>query len=162
MDNIAKMEQLRLGVYYGFKIDMKFDTYTLRPLSIAEMNKVYNEVAATLLKTPENRRTKVMEDTLLAKEIIKVATRTYGQDTGGITDGVLDQMTNDQILFMYKEWLSTCERVNPNLETMPVDAIKALVDEVKKKQPDGLESLLTELSFSQLKSITAYLLTNQN
>lgn len=159
-DKVAEIEAMRMGVDYSFRIALRGFSCNVRPLSNSEFTQAYASVAEYMRLVPEFRRTKLTEDNALAREFLKLATSVFGQPVGALTDPILDRMSNDEIMFLYKEWLAVCDKVNPVLERMSVENIKALVEEVKKNPPEDLAFQLTELSFSQMRNILFYLLTN--
>jgi hypothetical protein len=107
---------------------------------------------------PQSSRTKIHEDNALAREFLKSASSPPDFYAPKLTDPILDKMTNDEIMYFYREWQSACDRVNPALERMPIEKLKELVESVKKNPPKDLDSQLIELSFGQLVSLASYLL----
>jgi hypothetical protein len=159
---IPEIEAMRMGVNYSFSVRLRDFTCEVRPLANSEITKAYAAVSDALQDVPPHRRNKVTEDTMLAREFLKLASGQFGASHGKITDLVLNNMTNDEIMFVYKEWMAVCDRVNPILEKLPIAKIKELVEEVKKNPPSDLDSQLTELSFGHLVSLAHYLLTKSD
>lgn len=158
-NKISEIEAMRMGVDYSFPIALRGFTLNVRPLANSEFTQCYSAVAEQMRRTPEHQRTKIVEDNYLAREFLKKASAEYGKYPGSLTDPILDEMTNDEIMYLYKEWLAVCDKVNPQLENMPADRIKAIVEDIKKNPRADLDSQLTELSFGQIRSILSYLLT---
>jgi len=159
---IPEIEAMRMGVDYSFSISLRGFPVDLRPLSNSETMRAFSSVNTYVRGLPEFQRGQLVEDNAKAREFLKLASSQYGQPlTAKITDTVLDEATNDEIMYLYREWLAVCDKVNPNLQEMPVEHVKALVEEVKKNTPKDLASQLTELSFWQMRSILTYLLTNE-
>lgn len=158
-EKIPQIDKMRMGVDYSFRITLRDFSCTVRPLANSEFTKAYAAVANHMRSVPEFSRTKITEDNLLAREFLKMASAEFGVYPGALTDAVLDQMTNDEMMYLYKQWLDVCDKVNPMLETMPEEQLKALVEEVKKSPPSDLAFQLTELRFGQIRSILLYLLT---
>lgn len=152
---------MRMGVEYRFTVSMRKFTVEMRPLSNAESMQAYGAVAEHMRGIPEFRRTKITEDNLLAREFLKIASGPYGNFAPKLSDPILDAMSNDELMFLYKQWVACCEKVNPVLEKMDLDKIKELVEIVKKNPPADLDFQLTELSFGQLVSLASYLLTKE-
>lgn len=159
-DKIEQIEKMRMGVDYSFTVQLRGFDVRLRPLARSEMVKCYQNVAAYLQTIPAHRRTKIDEDNALAGEFLKLASCEYGEAVGQITEPILNQMTNDEIMFLYKEWLAICDKVNPQLEEMKSEDLQKLVEHIKKNTPEDLAFQLTELSFGQIRSLVTYLLTN--
>lgn len=160
MEQYEPIEAMRMGVEYRFPIKLRDFSVSLRPLANSEVMNCYANVSEYLKNIPEHRRTRIQEDNALAREFLKVASAEFGKYPGQLTDVILDRMTTDEIMFMYKEWQAVCDKVNPQLEKMPAEDIKLLVDHIKKNTPEDLGFQLTELSFGQLRNIAHYLLTS--
>lgn len=155
------VDAMRMGVEYSFEVGFPRSAkrYRLRPISNSEMMQVYHNVWEHCAKLPISARNKVSEDHATAREILKQASSPFGEYVPSITDPVLDGLTMDQVTFLYKEWLATCERVNPNVDKMTTEQLQGIVDLVKKNNPEDLEYQLTDLSFWQLRNLASYLLT---
>lgn len=153
------LEIMRLGVDHKFPVKIGKVQIYLRPLSNSEMVDGHAAVSAHLERLPSAHRTKVMEDTLLAREFLKKASSPFGEYRPQLTDPYLDCMTVDQLMAVYKEWLSITDRINPQLEKIDPELLHELVDSLKKNKPEDILLPLTELSFGQLTSLVAYLLT---
>ncbi len=162
VDVIPQIEAMRMGVEYSFPVNLRKFTCSMRPLSNSEMTKCYGEVNSFMRTLPESKRTKVAEDSYLAREFIKHASSPFEMWAPQISDVMLDRMSNDEIMFIYKEWQAICDKVNPCLELMPTESIKELVEDIKKNTPADLDYQLTELSFGQIRSILLYLLTRSD
>lgn len=154
-----ELEAMRMGVDYTFPIKLRGFSLQMRPLSNAEMIESYGAVSDYLSKLPASYRSKVAEDNALAREFLKKASSPFGTYAPKLTDLMLDAMTTDEVMFLYREWLNVCDRVNPSLERIPQERLQALVEEVKKNPPEDLFVALTELSSGQLRNLAAYLLT---
>lgn len=158
MDQL-ETEIMRMGVDCKFPVHVGTVTIMMRPLSSAEMVECYGQVAAHISTLPKSHQTEVAENTWRAREFLKKASSPYGLYAPQITDSHLDRMTNKQVMAVYKEWLSIEERVNPDIETIPEERLKLLVETVKKNPKEDWESHLTELSFGQLVKVALYSLT---
>lgn len=158
-ENLAEIDAMRMGVDYSFAVQMRNFSISLRPLSNSETMNCYQNVAEYLAKVPVHQRTQILQDNALAREILKMASAEFGKYPGSLTDPILDAMTNDEVIYLYKEWRGVCDRVNPELEQMEKEDIEKLVNDIKKNTPKDLDYQLTELSFGQMRSILFYLLT---
>lgn len=157
---IPQIDAMRMGVDYSFMVALRQFKVSLRPLTGLEVTNAWGAVADHLQTVPQHRRTKMLEDYWLSREILKTASSPFGPKTvPSITDPLLDAMTQDEVIALFKEWNATCDRVNPQLEIMPIEQLKDLVEEVKKNPPSDTAYQLTQLSFGQLVSLATYLLT---
>jgi hypothetical protein len=153
-------EILRLGVDYQFEVKFGSVKVRLRPLSMNEMLECHAAVKEHVDKLPASYRTEITQNTYLAREFLKKASSPFGVFQPQITDIHLDKMTNGQVMSVYKEWLAITEKTNPDIERLDDATMKALVEDIKKNpRGDDLDSQLTELSFWQLRSLVAFLLT---
>lgn len=155
------VDAMRMGVEYTFQVSLPRSArrYALRPVSNAEMMQCYHNVWEYVSKLPKTAQNKISEDHATAREILKQASSPFGTYAPTITDHILDQLTLDQVTFLYKEWLATCEKVNPNIEHMEDGQMREVVEMVKKNSPEDLDYQLTDLSFWQLRDLVRYLLT---
>lgn len=152
-------EIMRMGVDCRFPIKFGEIKIMMRPLASAEMVECYGQVAQHLESLPKSHRNDVAENTLRAREFLKKASSPFDTYAPQITDAHLDKMTNKQIMAVYREWLSIEERVNPDIETIPEDRLKDLVETIKKNPQEDWASQLTELSFGQLLRVALFSLT---
>lgn len=157
---LPELDKMRHGVNYEFPVKIRSFTLTLRPLSNAELLSSYSAVTEYITMIPASKRTKLDEDNALAKIILEKAAIPYGEKTSKLNAALLQAMTTDEIMYLYTEWRSVCDRVNPLLEKIPQEVIKSTIEAIKKKPPTDLDSQLTELSFGQLVNLVRYLLTN--
>lgn len=162
METLPQIDQMRMGVDYSFPVKLRNFQCVMRPLSNAETVKCYSAVGEHMSKIPKSHQTKLTEDNFLAREFIKTASSPYGEWAPQISDPMMDQMSNDEIMFIYKEWMAICERCNPSMETISTDAMRVLVDHVKKNAPADLMLQLTELSTLELRNLAHFLLTNRD
>lgn len=159
-DLLPQVEKMRMGVDYTFPVRLREFHVNLRPLSNAELMEAQAAAALTLRQMQEHRRTRITEDNELAKEYLERASSPFGTYAPVLSKPMLEQMTTEEVMFFYKEWLAVCDRVNPLLEKMPTEKLQELVDAVKKNPTADLHYQLTELSFGQLASLAFYLLTS--
>lgn len=149
-DRIEDLEKLRLGVDYSFLVRIRDFSVRLRPLSISETMEVAAEVVDRYGRLPKNMQNSLSENMILAKGNLTRASRPYqGSATEPtLTEYLLDRMTPDELQLLHKEWVAGCDKVNPSLETMPIEKLDAVIQELKKNP-----SLVTELSFTQLANV---------
>lgn len=160
VDRIPQIDAMRLGVDYRFTVQVREFKLHLRPLAISEVVKVAHEVASDLSQMPKVAQTSLTENMTLAKRtLVMASTPDVGVNQPTITELIFDKMTPDELQFIYKQYLSGCDRANPALEILSYDEVVALVEDVKKKaSPAEQVSALTELSFLQLVSMVHLLL----
>lgn len=161
---------MRAGIDYRIPVKIRGFKIMLRPLSMLETQQVAATVKEKMEEAPESWRNSLTESAIRAKETIKLAsTSKPGAGDFKIHDVTLDEMTADEALFLYKQYLAVCDKANPALERMPskdlqalVEAIRApfAVDPSKKNDPvaqEELVSALTELSFTQLVNVCLHM-----
>lgn len=154
LDRIEQLDAMRMGTDYRFLVKIRgFEMY-VRPLSISETIQVTANTQEKLSMLPAQSRNVLTEHTILAKETLKLAsTSDVGRDDIKITDLILDRMTNDEVHFLFKQYIAATDRVNPALELMKSEDVNNLVSDLKKNKREDLASALTELSLSQLVSM---------
>jgi hypothetical protein len=162
-DRIEILEAMRQGVDYRAEVTIRSQKFRLRPLANAETIQVADTVNEILMGLPIHKRHKLTEHTLVARETLKMAsTPEYGINSPTITDYVLERMTNDELHGLYEEYVRICDRVNPKLETLPEDEVRALVEELKKNRGSAqLDLLLIECSSLQLANVCRSLIREE-
>lgn len=151
---------MRLGTEYRLEIKIRGFSIRVRPLSITESMQVASEVMDDFNRLPPSAKNSLSENTILAKKtLITASTSGPGANDPTITDLVLSQMTNDELHFLFKQYVAACDRVNPALELMSAEDVKLLADEIKKNSGEELDLQLIELSFLELASMAHYFLT---
>lgn len=160
-EKIDQIDAMRMGVNYRLPLKIRGFQMTVRPLAIQETLQVAATVQDELSKLPSNAQNRLSEHFILAKETLKLAsTSDVGRNDPRITDLILTQMTNDELHYLFKQYVAACDRVNPALEMLTPSDIQTLVDDLKKnKDKTDLELALIELSFSDLVSLAHYFLT---
>jgi hypothetical protein len=160
LDRIEQLDAMRMGTDYRFLVKIRgFEMY-VRPLSISETIQVTASAQEKMSLLPPQSRNVLTEHTILAKETLKLAsTSDVGRDDIRITDLILDRMTNDEVHYLFKQYIAATDRVNPALELMKPDDVNNLVSEIKKNKTEDVVSALTELSFTQLVSLAHHCVT---
>ena len=154
-DSLPDLEAMRLGVSYQFKIKIRQWSCVLRPVTVGEHMAINAEVFR-LLQEASDMNTAVNENYLLAKGFLKAASKLDPASTQEprLNDFLLDRMSVDEVLYAYKQYLAGTELVNPELESLPVEILEALVEQVKKSP-----SAVIELSSLELTNLVRYLAT---
>lgn len=160
-NKVSQIDAMRMGVNYSQTISCRNFSVSVRPLSMSETLKVYDAVAMEFAKMPATAKNSVKEHTLIARETLKAAsTSAIGVFDPKITDPMLDAMTQDEVGFLYKQYVHAMDKCNPSLELMEPKDLEALVEELKKKTGADLAWELTQLSLVQLASLARYYLTS--
>lgn len=153
-----QLSQMRMGVNYQFNVTMRKFTVPLRPLANSEMIAVANSALVRMKGLPESSQNSITENSIIAKETLKLASteQPFSSEIPKLSDLLLDAMTNEELSFLYGEYVAICDKCNPSFELLPAEEVKALVEVVKKK---ALQT--TEFSFLQLVSMVNYLMTKE-
>jgi hypothetical protein len=153
------LEKMRQGVDQRFLVRMRGFSMLVRPLSIYEQNLVASEVLADLERKPKSQQNNMMETSLLAiKSLAKASTSDIDKTDPQVGEIELQRLTAQEIEFLWAEYVSACEKLNPRLEVMTPKEVNDLVEECKKKE-DGVELALAKLSFWQVWNIARHLST---
>ena len=154
-NDLPQLELMRQGVDYNFRVAIRAFQVKLRPVTIGEHQQINQEIIDKLSQMPQEMRHSLNESYLLAKEMLKAACKLdpEGKTAGPLTDYILDKMTIDEVLLLYKQYEDGVEKVNPRLEDLSAEDVNALVELVKKNPTE-----LTGLSFVQLASMVRLLL----
>lgn len=153
LDQVPELESMRLGVDYRFEATIRGYRISFRPLTISEMNHITADVAQSLSMMPKEAQLRMMETTMMTKKIlVKASTPSPERNEPQLTEYIMDRMTTDELQYLYKQWLSGCDRCNPALEQIDVDVLKQLVEQVKKSPSEAIE-----LSFLELVNVCQYL-----
>lgn len=157
IDQIPQLEAMRAGIGYRFTVKVRDFKLVLRPLSIVEIQQVYASVAAAMSELPPVQQTQFMQDSLMAQETLVLAsTSDIDARDPHITNLILSRMTNDELAYLYKQYVAECDRISPLFEKMPAKEAQELV-ETLKKSPDQA----TRCSYSQLLSCLLSILSTE-
>src|SRR4051812_41623970 len=114
-----ELEAMRAGIAYRFPVQIRNFRVTLRPVTIGEHMQINNEIVQELLEVPDNMRHAINENYLLAKKMLKMASKAdIDGKEGPLQDYLLDKMTIDELLYAYDEYLQGVAKVNPKIEKM--------------------------------------------
>jgi hypothetical protein len=150
------LQALRFGVDYKFTIRVRSLEVAVRPLSITERVEVVNDVTADLLAKPESQRNSLTESSLVAIRTIERATTPSPDSKVAplLPAKLLGQLTNEELLALYKAYVDGCDKLDPAMETLTRDQLDVLVDAAKKNPTQ-----LTEWPRPHLEKLARYLLT---
>lgn len=166
-EGLQQIDAMRSGVDYRFPVKVRSFELDVRPLSLMETVTVAQRVAEAMKSVPESARNRLTEHSFLAKFTLETAsTSDVGAKDPKITEYVLDRMTAEELMAIFKQYVAIVDRANPVLDFMTPAELEAILDELKKNRleltPEDWDSQLIELSFSQLVSITRFLLTKDD
>lgn len=161
---IDQLAAMRMGIDYSFQISIRSFSFRARPLSLVETVKLMQSTMDSLNHlAPGITRSPLLEELTLAKETLVLAsTSDVSKNDPQIFPALLDRITPDELLSLYKQYLAGVDRCNPQLEKMDPAKLVELTEQVKKKakDPASLASMLTELSLLELVSLVPTLLTD--
>jgi len=145
-DLLAKM---RAGVKEIHEIKMRELTIPVRVLSIDEMNLIRRD---TLKKAMAEQGDQTDVDVFKQRSVLVLASTTGKDKIPFLSEKLLKMLTVDEINYLYNEYITVVESVNPSVETISNEQFRALVDALKKNIMSS-----KDCSLPQLKAIcTAY------
>ena len=152
----AILDALRMGVEYSFSVTVRGLTIPFRPLSITEEVNVRNEVLAEMAMLKPHEQHALSEASRLSIKTLELAsTKEPGKEAPRLTGYTLSKMTSDELRAVYNAYGDACDRLNPRIEKMSQEQIKALIDEAKKNA-----STLTQLPASLLEQMVRTLIAD--
>lgn len=149
---LPQLEAMRAGVDYSWRIKCRKQEFTVRPLTAMEIIKIAEEVQDELELLPENRRLGVRASLMSAAKTLEVASTPPG-GVPTLTVAMTSQMTPAEVSHLHDQYVAGCARVNPSLEMLTVEQVKAMVDEVKKNpeiDSTAITRFLSDLANSYL------------
>jgi hypothetical protein len=161
LNRIEQVDAMRMGVDYRLKISCRKFEVLVRPLTIMETMQVAANVVEKMKTMPESWKNRMTEHMFTAREMIKYAsTSDVGKNDSVISDVMLDALTNDELQFVYRQYVAATDKVNPCLEQMADTELQLLVEDIKKNYKEVSASALTELTFLQAINLVRYFLTH--
>jgi hypothetical protein len=149
---------LRHGVETRFKIRVRSLELSVRPLSILEEDQVTQEVIDELEKVSPQHRTSMKETILIAIKKLELASSSdIGVNDAKLRSPELARMTPGEIDALFKQWVAGCEKFSPMFERLKPEEVRDLVASLKKNTKEQA-TILTELSFLHLVSLSEFLL----
>lgn len=149
------LDQMRDGVDYFFKIKVRKWSGKMRPLTILEMEEISEHTSEAMQDLPEGKRTAMAEHLKFAKTLLEKATTSSPERFDPtLTEHMLNRMTDDEVDYVYKQYLANKKRCSPDIEKMSDEEILSLVADLKKS-PEAL----IERSFLEILNVSRYLLT---
>lgn len=149
-----QLDAMRLGTQARFPVRLRAFEAWLRPLTVAETVQLAAEVAEEIARKPMNQRNSITEHVVFSLKTLALAsTSGPGHGDPKLTELVLQELTPDELHYLFKEYCAGQDKLNPSLETMPAEKLHELV-RLGKKNP----AALIELSFSELVNTCRFLL----
>jgi len=150
-----QIEAMRMGVEYRYPIRLRAFTVMVRPLTCGETDAITAEVNEFIKMAPEKDRSELTVTKLMAKKYLeRCTTSAPGATDPQLTEAILNECTNAELNYLYKQYMDVEEKVNPSVDAMSKEEINELVESVKK----NLDSV-TQLSISRLVNLVRTLLT---
>lgn len=153
-DKIEQLELMRAGTEGRFIVKCRHYAVPMRPLTIMEETRLAVEAQVDLTKLPEPQQNRMMYDQLFTQRVLELAsTSSPSTFDPKLTALVVSMMTVEEVLHLWKQYIAGKDRLNPSLEALPLDDVKLMVAELKKKP-----SAVIERSFLDLVNICQFLL----
>jgi hypothetical protein len=151
------LEQMRMGTQARFLIKMRKFEIMLRPLTVFETVSITGEVNEELSRRPDIARNAITEHVIFSiKSLEKASTSAPNRGDPKLTAAVLQDLSPDELAFLFKEYCAGVDRINPSMETISMERVNELVELAKKNN-----SVLIELSFLELVNVCRVLLSQQ-
>lgn len=151
----------RQGVDYRFNISCRNLKLNVRPLSIAEEDRIASEVTEELERLPPSRQTSLRQSAALAiKKLTLAQTSDVGLNDTRVNEIEIERMTAGEIDYLFKQYVAGCDKVNPMFERLSAEQIETIVSGLKKNSKD-METTLIESSFFHLVDLCHFLLKRE-
>lgn len=142
-DIVAK---LREGVNATYDIELRAMKIPMRVLSCDEFNKIrHGAIAKVSLIKHGDDTDKNLE---IQKGVLAYASTIVPGVPGIFTEKVLTELSLDEITYLYDQYISVLERVNPSIETISEMEFESIVEALQKKTASA-----RELSIKQSRAI---------
>jgi hypothetical protein len=152
------LNALRQGIDYKFPVSLRGTKYTLRPLSINEEDRITREVLREMHEIPQHERSSMSESIrMIVKKLEAASTSDVGKSDYTLPVGTTERWTPKEIDYVFKEWMTECDKANPRPEKLTGEQIHDAVS-VLKKSTAKAETIMIELSFFQLVDICQHLI----
>lgn len=139
------LQKLRAGTDEVHEVIMRGVSIPVRVLSQSEYNRIRKDsIQATVMEDGDetDKNIRIQKATLMLASTLKHGAAPM------LSDKLLDKMTNDELSFLYEEYVAKMDTVNPRLEQMSEDEFKAIVEALKKNSVTS-----KDLSIRQLRAI---------
>jgi hypothetical protein len=150
------LARMREGTRWRWPVTFKTAEVLLRPLTMGEEIDVEVRVTQNMKSKEPAYRVPINESAMRAKIILEVAsTSEPGKTDPMLTDNILNQFTNAELLAFMKEYQTVCDKCDPSIDSLTRQQIDEMVEALKKTPSEVLHSALTGLSFWQLRDLSA-------
>jgi hypothetical protein len=125
-DLLAKMRE---GIKEVHEIRMRSAVFPVRVLSVDEVNAIRREAIRVTATTGGDETDSAL---CVQKATLKLASTLNLGGVPSVTDKMLSMMNLDEVLYLYNEYIRVMDSVNPNLDFIPPEKFKELVEALKK------------------------------
>ncbi len=142
---IPELSLMRQGVNYRFPVKIRNFAVFLRPLTMDETTQSAVEIAAQVQMLAPEVRTDFQQAVIYSRVVLKYASSEFpGSKEFRLSDFVLGGMTPDETNYAYQQYLEGLKKCNPAYDQLPLNAIEALVDSIKKNPSELTGSFLLQ------------------
>lgn len=136
------LKKMRMGIKETYEISLRSFKVPVRVLSMDELVAVRREGIKhqALIGGDETDRNCYIE-----KTVLKLASTLTKNGAPLLMDGVLDKMTLEEISHLYGEYVKIMDDCSPELEQIPIEQFRALIDAVKKNSVTAKDCSLRQL-----------------
>lgn len=143
--DLSDLDKMRLGVKYRFPVKLRGYEFLCRPLTVIECTEVAIETANDLNNKPHLRHVPLGENVLFAiKTLSRASTSAPDARDMQLHEAVLQQLTPDELMFIFSEYKAIVDRVAPLLQEVSEERITELLDLAKKNH-----TALIDFSFAE-------------
>lgn len=143
VDDILK--KMRAGIDEVHEIRLREMRFQIRVLSQDEFNQIRRDAK---METDTNGGDETDKNVRIQKMVLIRASAVKLGTPGKITDKLLSRLNQDEMEFLYNEYVRVMDNMNPNIEAMTVEQFRLIVDALKKKTITS-----RDLSLPQLREV---------
>lgn len=139
MDLLRKM---RAGVKDVHDVRMRELVVPMRILSQDEWNLIRRDAKIQMLKDNGDETDMNVH---IMKSVLRMASTVKDGGGPGLPDKLLTLLNQDEMRYLYDEYLRVVDSINPNIELMNTDEFRHFVDMIKKKSITSRDCSLAQL-----------------
>lgn len=139
------LKKMRAGVSDVHNIRMRELTIPVRVLSQDEYNQIRR---AAKIQTEHDGGDDTDVNVLMQKLVLAKASEAKPGSPGILSDKLLGRLSNDELSYLYSEYIRVNDLVNPNIEAMTEEQFRMIVEALKKNTISP-----RDLSLPQLREI---------